>query len=118
MDKAKLLDPKITRVVTTVVSSSPPNSFITELNNGAWSVYQTGTHNREYLLRATLWSKRTVELDPAAYAYDTLAHLLYRLQFYEEAESKQQQAINYARQEKISPVPYEQALQKMKKRQL
>lgn len=117
-DKTQLLDPRITRVVTTVVSSSPPNSFVTELNNGAWSVYQTGTHNREYLLRATLWSKRTVEIDPAAYDYDTLAHLLYRLQFFEEAEAKQQQAINYARQEKISPVPYEQALQKMKKRQL
>lgn len=118
VDKAKLLDPKITRVVTTIVSSGPPNSFVTELNNGAWNVYQTGTHNREYLLRATLWSKRAVELDPAAYDYDTLAHLLYRLQFYEEAEAKQQQAVNYARQEKISPLPYEQTLQKMKKRQL
>lgn len=117
-DKAKLLDPNITRVVTTMVSSSPPNSFVTELNNGAWNVYQTGTHNREYLLRATLWSKRAVELDPAAYDYDTLAHLLYRLQFFEEAEAKQQQAVNYARQEKISPLPYEQELQKMKKRQL
>jgi hypothetical protein len=117
-DKAKLLDPKITRVVTTIVSSSPPHSFVTELNNGAWNVYQTGTHNREYLLRATLWSKRAVELDPAAYDCDTLAHLLYRLQFFEEAEAKQQQAVNYARQEKISPLPYEQALQKMKKRQL
>ncbi|RZL15517.1 MAG: hypothetical protein EOO62_03820 [Hymenobacter sp.] len=117
-DKAKLLDPRVTYVVTTITTSSPPPSFITELNNAAWAIYQTGTHNREYLLRATLWSKRTVELDPASYHYDTLAHLLYRLQFYQEAEAQQQQAVAHARQEKASIQVYEQELAKMKKRQL
>jgi len=117
-DQARLQDPRVTRVVTTMTTSGPPPSFITELNNGAWAIYQTGTHNREYLLRATLWSKRTIELDPAAYDYDTLAHLLYRLQFYDEAEAKQKQAIVYARQEKIPAHAYEQELEKMKKRQL
>lgn len=118
IDQARLLDPRVTRVVTTTVSSSPPNSFVTELNNGAWNVYQTGTHNREYLLRATLWSKRTVELDPAAYNYDTLAHLLYRLGFYAEAEARQQQAVALAQQERIPPAPYQQTLEKMRKRSL
>ena len=118
LDKAKLLDPNVTRVTTMTTASGPPPSFLTELNNGAWAIYQTGTHNRKYLLRATLWSKRTVELDPASYYYDTLAHLLYRLQFYQEAEAQQQQAINAARQEKIAPQGYEQELAKMKKRQL
>ena len=117
-DQARLQDPRVTRVVTTMTTSGPLPSFITELNNGAWAIYQTGTHNREYLLRATLWSKRTIELDPAAYDYDTLAHLLYRLEFYQEAEAKQQQAVTYARQEKISSHAYEQELEKMKKRQL
>ncbi len=117
-DQARLQDPRVTRVVMTTTTSGPPPSFITELNNAAWAIYQTGTHNREYLLRATLWSKRTIELDPAAYDYDTLAHLLYRLEFYDEAEAKQKQAIVYARQEKASPRTYEQELEKMKKRQL
>ncbi len=117
-DKTWFSDPRVTQVMTTSRASNPPASFVTELNNGAWAIYQTGTHNREYLLRATLWSKRAVELDPASYNYDTLAHLLYRLQFYEEAEAKQQQAIEHARQEKTSARTYEQELEKMKKRQL
>jgi hypothetical protein len=107
-----------TTMMRPVAVGGPPNSFLMELNNGAWAIYQTGTHNREYLSRALLWSKRTVDLDPAAYDYDTLAHLFYRLGFYKEAESSQQQAVAYARKEKILATTYEQELQKMEKRTL
>lgn len=108
-------------VVTTVqavTTGSSPASFLQSLNNGAWGVYQTGTRNLQYLSRALLWSKRTVDLAPAAYNSDTLAHLLYRFGFFSEAEARQTQAVALALKEKASPAPYQQELQKMKNRTL
>jgi len=113
--------PPVGRVVSTVRPvgvSGPPASFLQELNNGAWAIYQTGTRNKNYLSHALTWSKRSVDLDPAAYNNDTLAHLLYRLGFYAEAEARQQQAIDLARQSKTTTAPYQQALEKMRKRSL
>lgn len=104
--------------VTRVVGGSPPAAFLQELNNGAWNIYQTGTRNKEYLWHATMWSKRTVDLDPMFYNFDTLAHLLYRLGFYQEAEAREQQALSLAKQHKMPAAPYEQALDKMRKRTL
>jgi tetratricopeptide (TPR) repeat protein len=95
-----------------------PNSFVLELNNAAWEVYKTGTRTNRYLSRALAWSKRTVSLDPHAYNYDTLAHLLYRLQFFSEAEAMQQQAIALAEKERQDPTQYRKELQKIKARQL
>jgi hypothetical protein len=105
---------------STVVQSvgSPSASFLQELNNGAWAIYQTGTRTKNYLWRAVVWSKRTVDLDPTAYNNDTLAHLLYRLGFYAEAEAREQQAVELARQGKLPSRMYEQEIAKMKKRQL
>ena len=62
--------------VRAVAVGPSPAYFLQSLNNGAWGVYQTGTRNPQYLSRALLWSKRTVDLAPAAYNSDTLAHLL------------------------------------------
>jgi hypothetical protein len=109
-----------TRVTTvqSVAVGSPPASFLQELNNGAWAIYQTGTRTKNYLWRAIVWSKRTVDLDPTAYNNDTLAHLLCRLGFYAEAEAREQRAVELARQEKLPSRTYEQELAKMKKRQL
>jgi hypothetical protein len=107
-----------TTTVQRVAVGGPPASFLQELNNGAWAIYQTGTHNKNYLWRATTWSKRTVDLDPAPYNYDTLAHLLYQLGFYAEAESREQQAASLARQQKVSVAGYEHELEKMRKRTL
>ncbi|MGI4736691.1 MAG: hypothetical protein ACRYG7_16075 [Janthinobacterium lividum] len=103
-------------VAITVGSPSAP--FLQELNNGAWAIYQTGTRNKNYLSHAATWSKRTVDLDPTAYNNDTLAHLLYRLGFYAEAEARQQRAVELARQEKLASSSYQQALEKMRKRSL
>ena len=107
-----------TTVTRVAVGPGPPASFLQELNNGAWAVYQTGTRNSQHLVRAMLWSKRTVDLDPTSYNYDTLAHLLYRLRFFSEAEAMQQQAIATARKDQTATSTYEQELQKIKKRTL
>jgi thioredoxin-related protein len=64
------------------------NTFSMALNQGAWTVYETGTKDPEYLARAMLWSKRSIELNPLSSYYDTLAHILYRLEFYAEAEKE------------------------------
>lgn len=106
----------VASTVQPIAVGGPPASFLQELNNGAWTIYQTGTRNKNYLSHAITWSKRTVDLDPAAYNNDTLAHLLYRLGFYAEAEARQQRAVELARQEKVSSIPYQQALEKMRKR--
>jgi hypothetical protein len=110
-----------TTAITTlrpVAVGGAPASFLMELNNGAWGVYQTGTHTTQYLWRAVQWSRRTVDLDPTAYHYDTLAHLLYRLRFFHEAEAMQQQALAIARQEKTTTTGYEKELKKMQLRTL
>ena len=107
-----------TTIVQAVPFGSPPASFLLELNNAAWSIYQTGTRNSQYLWRAAQWSKRTVDLDPTSCHYDTLAHLLYRLRLFYEAEAMQQQAVAMAQQEKTVTTPYELELKKMKKRTL
>lgn len=96
----------------------PANTFATELNNGAWSVYNTGTKNPAYLTKALLWSKRSIELNPVYGYYDTLAHLLYRLGFYKEAESTQETAIKKAEAEgRKDPFLYSE-FAKIKKRAL
>ncbi len=107
-----------TTEVRPVAFGNPPDSFLLELNNAAWAIYQTGTRNGQYLLRAMLWSRRTVDLDPAAYNCDTLAHLLYRLRFFSEAEAMQQQAVALARTEQPGTATYQQELQRMKARAL
>lgn len=111
----------LTSVQRVAISSAagPPGSFLLELNNAAWAIYQTGTRNEHYLLQALRWSRRTVDLDPAFYNYDTLAHLLYRLRFYREAEATQAQAVAAARQEKTPSLKaLEQELRKMQQRTL
>lgn len=104
-------------VATTTRSAGPAPAFLNELNTGAWNVYLTGTRNRRYLTQAAEWSKRTVDLAPRAAYYDTLAHLLYRLRFFAEAEAMQQQAVAQAAPDGMSPDQFAQELRKMKARQ-
>jgi hypothetical protein len=105
-------------VATTVRRFGPEPTFLNELNTGAWNVYLTGTRNRRYLTQAAEWSKRTVDLAPRAAYYDTLAHLLYRLRYFAEAEAMQQQAVAQAAPDGMNADQFEQELAKMKKRQL
>jgi hypothetical protein len=94
------------------------STFSTDLNNGAWSVYMTGTKNQNFLTKAMLWSKRSIELSPIAAYYDTLAHLLYRLGFYAEAESTQEKAIELGRATKADTRNMQNELAKIKNKSL
>lgn len=94
------------------------NIYSMELNNAAYSFYTTGTRNTDHLFRALRWSKRSIELQPLAANYDTLAHLLYRLGFYTEAESTQQKAVEMAKAEKRELKNLQDQLIKIKKRTL
>ena len=95
-----------------------PNISATELNNAAWAFYKSGTQDGTYLTKAMLWSKRSIELNPVAGYYDTLAHLLYQLAFYAEAESTQQKAIELAKGEKRNVKQMEEELAKIKRKAL
>lgn len=83
-------------VTTHLINASPYLTVATTLNNAAWDFYILGTHNRTHLLKALIWSKRSIELDPQYAFYDTMAHIMYRLNFLDEAYLNQQRAINIA----------------------
>ncbi|QJD97465.1 hypothetical protein HH214_17085 [Mucilaginibacter robiniae] len=90
-----------------LISSSsvgnPINDVADILNNAAYNFYKLDTHNLNYLSKALVWSKRSIELSPDTWAYyDTLAHILYRLSFYEEALVEQKKAIQLAKQNSMA----------------
>lgn len=82
--------------VKSYIDVSGINVTASALNNAAWKFYDLGTHNQTYLTKAMLWTKRAIALDARYNYYDTLAHLLYRLGFYDEAISTQNKAISLA----------------------
>jgi hypothetical protein len=94
-DSVKRLVTKITSVRTTTTASDI-SAIASTLNNAAWEFYTAGTHNQTYLLKALAWSKRSIELNAVYSNYDTLAHLLYQLGFFEEAASAQSKAVSLA----------------------
>jgi len=81
---------------TITSTGSPSNSTALVLNNGAYQFYTLGTRNQLYLRRAISWSRRSIELDAKPGHYDTLAHLLYRLDFFDEAVTTQGKAVSLA----------------------
>lgn len=100
------------RNTTFVVVDNSSNSFATTLNNVAWRFYTSGTENINYLTKAMLWSRRSIDLQPNAAYYDTLAHILYRLGYQTEAIKTQEDAIAKA---KIQKVPFENMQDELKK---
>lgn len=106
----------VTQSVVTFGSTS--NSYANELNNAAWKFYEIGTKNLNYLSKAMIWSRRSIELNPIAGYYDTLAHILYRLGYNEEAIKTQEMAITKAKSEKISTNNFESELRKIKAKTL
>jgi hypothetical protein len=95
-----------------------PDTYALDLNNGAWAVYKTGTRRSTYLTQAMRWSQRTIDVDPQAAYYDTLAHLLYALRLTTEAEVTQQKAIDLAKKEGKPVAGFKDELRKMKARTL
>jgi hypothetical protein len=96
---------------TTTVPSMR-NSYANALNGAAYKFYETGTTNINYLTKAMIWSRRSIELKPEASYYDTLAHILYRLGYKAEAIKTQETAINKA---KIDGRPYENMQEELRK---
>lgn len=84
------------------IATPKANGTATALNNAAWDFYETGTTNEIHLLKAITWCRRSLAIEPAYYAYDTYAHLLYRLNMFEEAEYAQQKAIQLAKEKKLN----------------
>jgi hypothetical protein len=94
------------------------DSYSTELNNAAWTFYQLAAGKNDYLLKAMLWSRRSIELSPKPAFYDTYAHLLYRLNLFDEAESTQRKAIERATTDKTDTKLFKQEYEKIKRRVL
>jgi hypothetical protein len=105
----------VSRVVSFIY---PKDMYAMELNNAAWSFYLMAGDNTDYLMKAMLWSRRSLELAEKAAFYDTYAHLLYKLKFYSEAESMQKKAVAAAKTEKIDGKIYESAYTRIKNRTL
>jgi hypothetical protein len=117
-EKAKLSSADTAKIRTFSFIYAKDNIFANELNNAAWYFYQTAGNNTEYLLKAMLWSKRSVELDPKPGYYDTYAHLLYQLKFYDEAESMQRKAVELSKTGEADNKTFEQEYEKIKKKTL
>ncbi|SNC77284.1 hypothetical protein SAMN06265337_3867 [Hymenobacter gelipurpurascens] len=94
--------------------TKPIDTYALDLNNGAWALYISGTKRATYLLQAMRWSQRSIELDPQAGYYDTLAHLLYNLRLHAEAEATQQKAVALAKKEGKATEGYKEVLRKIK----
>lgn len=106
------------RNTTFLVVSENNNGYATTLNNVAWRFYTSGTKNINYLSKAMLWSRRSIDLEPNAAYYDTLAHILYRLGYQTEAIKTQETAIAKAKLQKISFENMQDELKKMKNKSL
>lgn len=97
---------------------SKNNLVAIELNNAAWYFYLVAGNNENHLIKAMLWSKRTVELEPLPAYYDTYAHLLYKLKFYDEAEAMQKKAMDLAVAANMDNKGFKEEYIKIKKRKL
>jgi len=75
-------------------------------------------NKNDYLLKALLWSRRALELSAKPAFYDTYAHLLYRLKFFDEAESMQRKAIELGKADKIDTKLFQEEYEKIKKKTL
>jgi hypothetical protein len=115
ISRTKINDSTIQRIFT---FSFTKDKFSTELNNAAWVFYQMANNKNDYLFKAMLWSRRSIELSPKPAFYDTYAHLLYRLKFFNEAESMQSKAIELGKAEKADTKQFQEEFEKIKKRSL
>ncbi|WP_316773024.1 hypothetical protein [Pedobacter frigiditerrae] len=123
IDSIRKVNPtqKVTRTEVMTVSSVATNQYSNELNNIAYSFYQTGTKNINHLSKAMIWSKRAIELDPKSGFYDTLAHIYYAMGIHNEALATQKLAMDLAKKENVNAdyvVRVADAYEKMKNKTL
>lgn len=113
---AKSVGERKIAIVSIPVNST--NVYSNILNSAAWDFYETGTENFNYLLKALTWSTRSIELSNNSSYYDTLAHILYQLKYYEQAITTEQMAIDQALNEGKSIANYQKNLRLMKNKEL
>lgn len=94
------------------------DSYATELNNAAWTFYKMAPGKNDYLLKAMFWCRRALELSAKPSFYDTYAHLLCQLKFFDEAESMQRKAIETGKADKTDIKQFQEEYEKIKKRTL
>lgn len=105
-------------ISTSAIPVDNNNLYANILNQVAWDFYQTGTKDINYLSKAMIWSRRSIELYPSANYYNTLAHILYQLTYTNEAIKIQELAISQAKIQKISSEKMHEDLKKMKNKTL
>ena len=105
-------------ITTYTQTSTNIDDMPTELNNAAYDFFLTGTRNLNYINKAVTWSKRSLEFNQVYGFYDTLAHLLYRLDYFAEAEFNQNKAIELAKAKQINTNHLQEELMKIKNRTL
>lgn len=108
-------------VAVHVIQGSQENLEVaSSLHSGAYEFYTLGTHNPANLVKALLWCRRAIELQSNnPNYYDTMAHIMYRLNFYEEAVLNQNKAIELAADEsKTEQDHLKDELAKMRTRKL
>ncbi|MNJ98341.1 hypothetical protein D3C87_161060 [compost metagenome] len=112
----------ITKYTYSKISTSGTiNNVAKTLNNAAWDYYILGTRNMTHLTKALLWSKRAIEIAPSPEYYDTMAHIFYRMQLYDEALLNQNKAIEMLSGQKNSKdrlSSLKEEAEKMKQRKL
>jgi hypothetical protein len=115
------LQGEMQKIVTIQLSPDKGMEVANVLNNAAYDFYVMGTRNTANLIKALVWSRRSIELKPEAGYYDTMAHIMYRLNFYDEAILNQNKAIEIASKQPNTPGRIESLkaeLNKMKTREL
>lgn len=112
----KMTTSKETSLISYVSTGS--NFHAKNLNYGAWEFYKTGTTNINYLSKAMIWSRRSIELNPSPENYYTLAHLLYQMNYHAEAIKTLEEAISIVKAKKINTKVFEDSLKKMKTKTL
>ncbi len=115
------LQGEVQKIVTIQLSPEKGLEVANVLNNAAYEFYLMGTRNTANLIKALMWSRRSIELKPEAGYYDTMAHIMYRLNFYDEAILNQNKAIEIASKQPNTPGRIESLkaeLNKMKTREL
>jgi hypothetical protein len=90
------LQGEVQKIVTIQLSPEKGMEVANVLNNAAYEFYLMGTRNTANLIKALVWSRRSIELKPESGYYDTMAHIMYRLNFYDEAILNQNKAIEIA----------------------
>lgn len=116
IDSIQKANPSAKIITKTFTTSSQYNSYANELNNVAWRFYILGTKNINYLAKALIWSRRSIELDPQPGYYDTMAHILYRMEYFSEAIKTQQDAIEILLRRNEVNNEFKVTLEKMKSR--